>query len=70
MGNTMSRERTGRGTSDPKPQLSKAAIQCNIDYYAARKQQASCEYKTARAEQRHWQQILKDLNELHANFNE
>lgn len=50
-------------TQDPKPNLSRAAIECNIEYYRARGAEYSQQYRLALEEETHW---IRELIKLKA----
>jgi tRNA(His) 5'-end guanylyltransferase len=46
---------------DPKPNLSLAAIQCNLDYYRSLSAKASEAYRESLAEETYWLIKLREL---------
>lgn len=46
---------------DPKPKLSKAAIESNIVYYSALSANAALEYRTALEQETYWMRELEAL---------
>lgn len=53
--------------TDPKPTLSRAAIECNIEYYQAKIRQARQDYRQAKRELKSWQQKKEQINEVLCN---